>query len=139
MKMKLKHRSHRYDISRRRSRHGHKYSKYKKCFSITMLTCINQQAINIWSSIHEKVKQHWDWVEKSVAYKRACIFRSSRPQMFFKINVFKNSAIFTGKHLCWSLFVIKLPACKPANLLKRDSETSIFLLILLNFLGQLFL
>ena len=131
MKMKLKHRSHRYDISRCRSRHGHKYSKYKKCFSITMLTCINQQAINIWSSIHEKVKQHWDWVEKSVAYKRACIFRSSRPQMFFKINVFKNSAIFTGKHLCWSLFLIKLQAqacnftnqglqrrCFPANIAK---------------------
>ena len=24
--------------------------------------------------------------------------------MFFKIGVLKNFAIFTGKHLCWSLF-----------------------------------
>ena len=27
--MKKKNRSHRYDINRPRSRHGHKYSKYK--------------------------------------------------------------------------------------------------------------
>ena len=29
-------------------------------------------------------------------------------QMFFKIDVLKNFAIFTGKYLCWSLFLIKL-------------------------------
>ena len=29
--------------------------------------------------------------------------------MFFKIDVLKDFAIFTGKHLCWSLFLIKLP------------------------------
>ena len=31
------------------------------------------------------------------------IFRSSRSQMFFKIGFLKNFAIFTGKHLRWSL------------------------------------
>ena len=36
--------------------------------------------------------------------------RSSRSQMFFKIGVLKNFANFTGKHLCWSLFLIKLQA-----------------------------
>ena len=30
--------------------------------------------------------------------------------MFFKIVVLKNFANFTGKHLCWSLFLIKLQA-----------------------------
>ena len=30
--------------------------------------------------------------------------RSSRSQMFFKINVLQIFAIFTGKHLSWSLF-----------------------------------
>ena len=30
MKMKMKNRSDRYDINRPRSRHGHKYNKYKK-------------------------------------------------------------------------------------------------------------
>ena len=31
-----------------------------------------------------------------------------------------------------------MPACKPENLLKKDSKTSVFLLILLSFLEQLF-
>ena len=34
--------------------------------------------------------------------------RSRRVQMFFKLGVLANFAIFTGKHLCWSLFLIKL-------------------------------
>ena len=40
MKMKMKNRSHRYDINRLRSRHGHKYSKYKKSLCMMMLLCI---------------------------------------------------------------------------------------------------
>ena len=36
--------------------------------------------------------------------------RSSPSQVFFKINVLKNFANFTGKHYCWSLFFIKLQA-----------------------------
>ena len=32
-------------------------------------------------------------------------------QMFFEIGVLKNFAIFRGKHLCWSVFLIKLQAC----------------------------
>ena len=32
MEMKVKNRSHRYDINRPKFRHGHKYSKYKKVF-----------------------------------------------------------------------------------------------------------
>ena len=33
---------------------------------------------------------------------------SSRLQMFFKISVLQNFAIFPGKHLSWSLFLIRL-------------------------------
>ena len=46
--------------------------------------------------------------------------RSSRSQMFFKIGVLKNFAMFTGKHLCWSLFLIKMQAfrCFPVNIAK---------------------
>ena len=36
--------------------------------------------------------------------------RSSHFQMFFKIGVVKNFTIFTGKHLSWNLFLIKLLA-----------------------------
>ena len=53
--------------------------------------------------------------------------RSSRSQIFFKIGVLKNFAIFTAKHLFWSLFLMKLPAWSAAVLWKRDSNTSVFL------------
>ena len=52
-------------------------------------------------------------------------YRSSRLKMFYKIVVLKNFAIFTGKHLCWSLFFIKLQIWKPATLSKRDSNTGV--------------
>ena len=41
--------------------------------------------------------------------------KSSRTQMYFKIGALRNFAIFTGKHLCWSLFLIKLQASRPAT------------------------
>ena len=52
--------------------------------------------------------------EKSIKYK------SSRSQMFFKTAVLKNLAIFPGKHLCWSLFLIKL---QPCNFIKKETPT----------------
>ena len=55
---------HRYDIDRTRSSHVYKYGKYKKCLNMMILTCIKQYLSNIWSSVYEKVKQHWSWVEK---------------------------------------------------------------------------
>ena len=36
------------------------------------------------------------------------ISESNSSQMFFKIGVLENFVIFTGKQLCWSLFLIKL-------------------------------
>ena len=50
-----------------------------------------------------------------------------------KINVLKNFAIFTGKHFCWSLFLIKLQAWRLATILKRESDTGLFMWILRNF------
>ena len=46
-------------------------------------------------------------------------------ELFLKI-----FSIFTGKHLCWSLFLINLQACRPATLLKKDFSTGVFLWIL---------
>ena len=51
--------------------------------------------------------------------KRCLKFISSCSQMFFKIGLFKNFANFTGKHLCWSLFLIKLQAFRSSNLFYR--------------------
>ena len=51
--------------------------------------------------------------------------------MFYKKGVLKNLANFIGKHLCWSLFLIKLQSWRSGILSKRDSNT--FLGNLLNF------
>ena len=55
------------------------------------------------------------------------ILKCSHSHIIFKKGVLKNFAIFTGKQLWWSVFVIKLKASGPATLLKRDSNTGIFL------------
>ena len=44
-----------------------------------------------------------------------------------QICVLKNFTKFTGNHMCWSFFLIKLWALRPAALLKRDSNTDVFL------------
>ena len=65
--------------------------------------------------------------------------RSTRSQMFFKIDVLKDFAIFRGKNLCWSLFLVKLQDFRPTTLSNRDSNRDVFLWILRNFLEQLLL
>ena len=60
--MKMKNRSRRYGKNRPKPR----YSKCKKCLNMMWLICIKQHLSNIWSWIHEKVKQHWAWVEKKL-------------------------------------------------------------------------
>ena len=51
--------------------------------------------------------------------------RSSRLQMFFKISVLKNFANFTGKHLRWSIFLIKLQALA-CNVIKKRPQHRCF-------------
>ena len=46
--------------------------------------------------------------------------------MYFRIDALKDFAIFTEKHLCWSLFLINIQAWRPATLLKRDSNIGVF-------------
>ena len=73
----------------------------------------------------------WFWCVKFAGWEAAV-------RMFLKIGVFKNFSIFTGKQLCWSVFLIKLQAWRPETLLTRDSNTGSFLWILLNVYEQLF-
>ena len=56
---------------------------------------------------------------------KICIDQKQPSEVFCKNGVLKNFA--RGQHLCWSLFVIKLQAFSPATLLKRDSNTGVFL------------
>ena len=43
----MKNRPHRYDINRPTSRHEHKISKLKTCFTMMMLICIKEHLSNI--------------------------------------------------------------------------------------------
>ena len=64
MKTKMKNRSHSYDINRRGPRQRHRHTKYKVSRYDDPYKCNKQYFSNIWSSIHEKVKQHWGWMKK---------------------------------------------------------------------------
>ena len=55
---------------------------------------------------------------------------NQRIDVFYKKAGLKHFAIFTGKHLYWSLFLIQLQTFRSATLLKRDSNTGVFLWIL---------
>ena len=57
-------------------------------------------------------------------------------QMFLKIGVLKHLTIFTRKHLC--LFLIKLQLWRSAFLLKKKTNSGIFLWILQNHQEQSF-
>ena len=54
-------------------------------------------------------------------------YKNQAPEVFYKKAVLKNFSVFTGKHLCWSLFLIKLQAFRSATSLKRDPNTGVFL------------
>ena len=64
--------------------------------------------------------------------------RSSHQRSSVKKDVLKNLRNFKGKHLYWSLFLIKLQTFRPAASLRRDSNTGFFLWNFWNFSEHLF-
>ena len=72
MKMKIKNGLHRYDKNRPKSKHEHKYSKYKKCFNMMMLLYI---LINTEATFEAQFMKKWSNTEpelkKGVAYKKS--------------------------------------------------------------------
>ena len=74
-RLTVKNRSHIYNINRRRSRIGHKYTNKKKCHSSMMVVCIKQHPSNIWNSLHAKVKQSWGLVEKKCCLLKKRVFK----------------------------------------------------------------
>ena len=67
----------------------------------------------------ENVRKPWGFYVFR-GYRRGALTRNSLPQMFYKIVVVKNFAIFTGNTCVGVSFL-------SATLLKRDSNTVIFL------------
>ena len=58
--------------------------------------------------------------------------------MFLKIDVLKNFAVFTRKQLCSGLYLIKLQAFSPADVLKRLQHRC-FPVNIVKFLRTLFI
>ena len=48
------------------------------------------------------------------------------PEVFYKKRYFKNFGMFTGKNLCWCLFLIKLQALKACNFIKKRLQHKCF-------------
>ena len=46
--------------------------------------------------------------------------------MYFRKGVLKNFAMFTGKHLCWSLFFNKYAGLKASNIIKKRLQHNFF-------------
>ena len=64
------------------------------------------------------------------------INKEQPPEVLYKKAVLKDFSIFKGKHLCWSLFLIKFLVFRSTILLERYSNTGAiftFLWILRNF------
>ena len=61
----MKNRSHRYDTNRPKTTYGHKYSKYKKCFSMMMLIYYFMKKLN---NTEAELK-------KNVTYKKSVYFK----------------------------------------------------------------
>ena len=65
--------------------------------------------------------------------------RSSRSQMFFKIDALKNLSMFEKKNLWSSLFLIKLGPWRPAFLFKKRFQRRCFPVNIAKFLRTAFL
>ena len=65
-------------------------------------------------------------------------YRSSRSKIYFRISVLKNFTMFTGKHLCWSLFFNTSAGLKACNFIKNRLQHKFFFMWnLQNFLELL--
>ena len=127
--------------------------KFLTSFSLDIRAWSTETQINIALLLHSgalnysaplvSLYTHWKYLKLSIFdvsrwYRKRHevglrTLKSTRSQMFFRTGVFKNFAIFKGKQLSWSLFLKKSQTSRPANLLKRDSNSGVFLWILRNF------
>ena len=105
----------------------------QKCKMLTnfsrILTCYLTQR-NLLNEINLLSLSHWCFPGK---FRNFFVEQKQPPEVFCKNDVLKNFTIFTEKCLCWSHFLIKLlksAAFSTADLLKRDSNTGVFLWIL---------
>ena len=70
-------------------------------------------------------KKFWYFPFLTFVVSGSRMYRSSRFQLFFKIGILKNFAIFTGRHFCWSLFN-KVAGLQGCNIMIRRLQHRCF-------------
>ena len=88
---------------------------------------------HLWLKIHLKKKQcdgevivsnYCLWLYSILLNREQRVNAIKQPtEVFYKKTVLINFTIFTGIHLCWCLFLIKLQSWRSSILLKRDPNT----------------
>ena len=85
--MKMKSRSHRYDINRPMSRHGRQYSKYKKCLTMMVLTCISNTYATFEAQFMKKLNNTEVELEKCDDYKKR-VYSTFTEEMMNQLQLF---------------------------------------------------
>ena len=78
IRLKMKNRSHRYDINRPRPRHGQRYTKYKMYLSIMMVICIKQHQATFEAQFMKRLSNTEAELKKSVAYNKKRVFQKAK-------------------------------------------------------------
>ena len=86
--------------------------------------------------IVETRKLSWVKIKLSliVKWRELVFYRRSHQRCSIKKALLKNIAIFTGKHLCWSLFLIKLEDLRACNFIKERLHHRCFPVDIVKFL-----
>ena len=109
-----------------------------KCFSDQVLLKTSQYWIRLQAFFcRTPTVAASEFLRQQIPFCNWMMFIADNRIGFCKKGVLGKFASFTGKHLCWSLFFIELQTFSPATILKRDSNTDLFLWSLLNFYENL--
>ena len=89
--------------------HGGRYFCILMEYRVNNVSQGNVQSVTL-LKLNSFIRDELDNKIKNMLKTHVCQDNSSCLQVFFKIGLIKNFTEFTGKHLCWRPFLIKLQA-----------------------------
>lgn len=108
-------------------------SIYENCLQTKKIEKTKQCICN--KNIYSSILAKYLWVKWELY---AIELGQKQPSEVFRKKGCSKLAIFTGKHRCWSLCLIKLETLRPTALLKRDSKAGVSCKYWRNFKNNLF-
>ena len=110
-----------------------------KCFSDQVLLKTSQYWIRLQAFFcRTPTVAASEFLRQQIPFCNWMMFIADNRIGFCKKGVLGKFASFTGKHLCWSLFLIELQTFKLAALFKRDSNTDFSLILKTRFVLKIF-